>query len=259
MVRAGAFGLGGLTAGALLTWVGPAGYRIAVLADATTFLLAALVLALLVRTAVPHVRAAAVPAHVWRNRPYLKLILLSGLFGLALDFFLIGTPVFVLDQLHEAAWLPGAILALLTVVTSVGGTLALRITRKLSRIGAMRAGSALFAAWCVVSLGVFLVPHRWRPAYLLFATLVMAAGDLVFGPRAGALAEAAAPVDARGRYLAAFQYAFTAAQVLAPAVVALFSVAVWIPWVLVGGCAAGAAVGLGRLGPRLPTHAVTPL
>ncbi|MEC3975628.1 MFS transporter [Amycolatopsis sp. H20-H5] len=259
MVRAGAFGLGGLTAGALLTLVGPTGFKLVVLADAGTFLLAALVLAVAVRTVVPHVRAVAAPAHVWRNRPYLRLILLSGLFGLALDFFLIGTPVFVLDQLHEPAWLPGAILALLTVLTSLGGTIALHATRKLSRIGAMRAGSALFAAWCLVSLGVFLVPPGWRPAYLLLATLVMAAGDLVFGPRAGALAEAAAPVDARGRYLAAFQYAFTAAQVLAPAVVALFSVAVWIPWVLVGGCAAGAAVGLGRLGPRLPAHAVTPL
>jgi MFS family permease len=87
---------------------------------------------------------------------------------------------------------------------------------------------------------------------------VFAAGDLVFGPRSGALAEAAAPPPARGRYLAAYQYAFTVAQVIAPAVVTLFSVADWLPWVLVGTCACLAVAGLGTLGPRLPASAVAP-
>ena len=52
--------------------------------------------------------------------------------------------------------------------------------------------------------------------------------------RVNALAEAAAPAAVRGRYLAAFQYSFTVPGVLAPAVVALFSVAVWLPWLVVG-------------------------
>jgi MFS family permease len=248
MVRAGCFGLGGLVAGALLTWLGAGGYRIALLLD----------VALFVRLARPHRQHCERSVKVLRDRPYLALILFSGLFGLSLEFFLIGTPVFVLDRMHGPAWLPGAILALLTVLTSVGGTLALRLTAHLSRITAMRAGSALFAAWCLVSLGVLLVPDGWRVAYLLASTLIFAAGDLVFGPRSGALAEAAAPPMARGRYLAAYQYAFTVAQVLAPAVVALFSVADWLPWVLVGTCAALAVAGLGTLGSRLPAGAVAP-
>ncbi|UOZ08787.1 MFS transporter [Amycolatopsis sp. WQ 127309] len=258
MVRAGCFGLGGLVAGVLLTWQGLAGYRVALLLDVGTFVVAAGILGFCVRLVRPHQKDCERPARVLRNRPYLALILFSGLFGLSLDFFLIGTPVFVLDRLHGPAWLPGAILALLTVLTSVGGTLALRLTAKLTRIGAMRAGSALFSAWCLVSLGVLLVPEGWRVVYLLVSTLVFAAGDLVFGPRSGALAEAAAPPDARGRYLAAYQYAFTMAQVLAPAVVALFSVADWLPWVLVGVCAGLAVAGLGRLAPRLPADAVAP-
>ncbi|RSM45562.1 MFS transporter [Amycolatopsis balhimycina DSM 5908] len=258
MVRAGCFGLGGLAAGALLTWLGTAGYRIALAVDAVTFFVAASILAAFVELARPHRQVCTPSARVLRDRPYLALILFSGLFGLSLDFFLIGTPVFVLDRLHGPAWLPGAILALLTVVTSVGGTLALRLTARLNRIAAMRVGSALFAVWCLVSLGVLLVPGDWRVAYLLASTLVFAAGDLVFGPRSGALAEAAAPPVARGRYLAAYQYAFTVAQVIAPVVVALFAVADWLPWVLVGACAGLAVAGLGTLGTRLPASAVAP-
>ncbi|MEU5258357.1 MFS transporter [Amycolatopsis sp. NPDC021455] len=258
MVRAGCFGLGGLAAGAVLTWLGTDGYRIALAVDAATFFLAASVLAAFVQLARPHRQACTPSVRVLRDRPYLALILFSGLFGLSLDFFLIGTPVFVLDRLHGPAWLPGAIVALLTVVTSVGGTLALRLTAGLNRIAAMRVGSALFAAWCLVSLGVLVVPGDWRVAYLLASTLVFAAGDLVFGPRSGALAEAAAPPVARGRYLAAYQYAFTVAQVIAPVVVSLFSVADWLPWVLVGACAGLAVAGLGTLGTRLPASAVAP-
>jgi MFS family permease len=258
MVRAACFGLGGLTAGALLTWLGTAGYRIALAVDAVTFFVAASILAAFVQLARPHRQTCTPTVRVLRDRPYLALILFSGLFGLSLDFFLIGTPVFVLDRLHGPAWLPGAILALLTVVTSVGGTLALRLTARLNRIAAMRAGSALFAAWCLVSLGVLVVPDEWIVVYLLASTLVFAAGDLVFGPRSGALAEAAAPPVARGRDLAAYQYAFTVAQVIAPVVVSLFSVANWLPWVLVGACAGLAVAGLGTLGSRLPASAVAP-
>jgi MFS family permease len=258
MVRAGCFGLGGLAAGLLLTWLGNAGYRIALAVDVLTFFVAAAILVFFLRLGRPHRQDRERSVRVLRDRPYLALILFSGLFGLSLDFFLIGTPVFVLDRLHGPAWLPGAILALLTVLTSVGGTLALKLTARLTRIAAMRAGSALFSVWCVVSLGVLLVPDGWQVAYLLVSTLVFAAGDLIFGPRSGALAEAAAPPVARGRYLAAYQYAFTVAQVLAPAVVSLFSVADWLPWVLVGACAGVAVAGLGMLGSRLPASAVAP-
>ncbi|MEQ0559366.1 MFS transporter [Amycolatopsis sp. NEAU-NG30] len=258
MVRAGCFGLGGLAGGALLASLGAAGYRIALVLDAVTFFAAAVILGLFVHLARPRHRHGEGSARVLRDRPYLTLILFSGLFGLSLDFFLIGLPVFVLDRLHGPEWLPGVIVALLTVLTAVGGTFALRLTARLTRIAAMRAGSALFAAWCLVSAGVLLVPDDWRVVYLLVSTLVFAAGDLVFGPRSGALAEAAAPPVARGRYLAAYQYAFTVAQVLAPAVVALFAVADWLPWVVVGTCACLAVAGLGPLGSRLPASAVAP-
>jgi MFS family permease len=96
------------------------------------------------------------------------------------------------------------------------------------------------------------------PAELLLTTVILAAANLVFGPRAAALAEAAAPPEVRGRYLAAFQYAFTVAGVVAPAVVALFAVAVWLPWALVASTAGAAVVGLGMLASHLPAAALSP-
>jgi MFS family permease len=76
--------------------------------------------------------------------------------------------------------------------------------------------------------------------------------------RVNALAEAASPAAARGRYLAAFQYSFTVPGVLAPAVVALFSVAVWLPWLLVGAAAGLAVLALRWLASQLPATALRP-
>lgn len=257
MVRTACFGLGGLVVGGVLTGAGPIGYHIAVAADAVSFVVAALLLTLLLTT--PHTRTEprSISASVLRDRPYLALILVSVLFVLPLDFFLVGVPVYVLESLRGPAWLPGAILAMLTAVTSVGGTMALRATRRLNRIAAMSYGAALYAAWALATTAAALVPSGWRPAYLLATTLLICGAGLVCGPRGNALAEAAAPRVVRGRYLAAYQYASAAAGVLAPAVVGLLAVATWLPWLIVAACAAAAGVGLRLLSPYLPRTAVT--
>jgi len=256
MVRTAAFGLGGLGAGVLLGYAGSQGYRIAVAIDGVSFLCTALLLVRWVRA--PHARVPApeIRIRVWRDRPYLAFIAVSGLFGLSLDFFLVGMPVYVFDQLHGPGWLPGVLLALLTAVVSVGGTVALWATRKLTRVEAMKLGSTLYVVWCLLSLGALWLSTEWLAPYLLATTLVLAVATLVFGPRANVLAEAVAPPYARGRYLAAFQYAFTCAQVLAPAVAGLFALAVWIPWVLVATSACLAGVGLHWVAPRLPPQAL---
>jgi hypothetical protein len=62
----------------------------------------------------------------------------------------------------------------------------------------------------------------------------------------------------RGRYLAAFQYAFTVPGVIAPAMVALYSVAAWLPWLLVGASAGLAVLLLYWLASRLPASALHP-
>ena len=255
MVRSACFGLGGLVVGAGLSGAGTAGLRIAVAADSASFVVAALLLLRFLR--VPHVRHERTPATVGvlRNRPYLALIATSMLIGLTVDFFMVGNPVYVLEILHGPAWLPGAMITVLTLVASVGGTTAVRLTRRLARTTSMAWGAALQAVWCLTSLAAGWLPSSWLPAFLLANVLVLATANLL-AARANALAEAAAPRELRGQYLAAFQYAFTAAGIAAPAVVALFSMGAWVPWTVSAAAAACAAIGLPILARFLPRHAV---
>jgi MFS family permease len=264
MIRSACFGLGGLAAGGLLTAAGPAGYRAAVAGDAASFACCALLLSVLVsvpRPAPRSVSAVAAPPvshRVLANRPFLALVGVTGLIALATDFFLVGTPVFVMVRLHGPPWLPGTMLALITALSSIGGTAVLRATRRLSRIAAMQASAVLYLVWCAVSLAAAAAPLSWRPVALLAATIILSAAGLLCGPRGLAMAEESAPPAARGRYLATYQYAFTAAGVVAPALVALYSVAVWLPWLLTA-CAAGLAIAsLRALATRLPDSATQP-
>lgn len=236
MVRSACFGAGGLLAAWLLT-IGA--LRVAVLINAVSFVICALMLVFFVR--VPHVAAPDTGGAGRVSRRFLRLVLLTGLVVLGLDFFLIGIPVYVLD-LGAPTWLPGVLLAVHTVVASTCGTLAVRLTDRLARTTTLALSSALVVVWCALCLAAVVLPAGWQTAWLLGTTLVLAASGVLFGARANALAVALAPAATRGRHLAAFQYAFTVAGVLAPAVVALFAVGVWVPWAVVAACAAAGAM-----------------
>lgn len=263
MVRSAGFGLGSLAAGLLLSLSDLTGLQIAVALDAMSFLVCGVLLAVSVR--VPHAAqrgssAAADgtdrgPLH---DRPYLLLIGVTMLCIVTTDFFMVGLPVYILDELHGPRWLPGAVLVLHTAVISSGGTAAVRFTRGMARTRAMSFGAALYAGWSVAGLAALVVAPSWRPAWLLGCTVLVSVGTLLVLTRANSVAEAAAPRARRGQYLAAFQYAFTVAQVLAPAIVALFTIKVWLPWVLVALAAALASYGMRWITPRLPEHAVYP-
>ncbi|HEY2552993.1 MAG TPA: MFS transporter [Streptosporangiaceae bacterium] len=261
MVRSACFGLGGLIIGALLAGGGTVGYRIAVAADTASFLACAVLLAACVRIGAQRRPAAAAArsrsARLLTDWPFLALIVANGLSALPSDIFLVGMPVYVLVRLHGPAWLPGTILALLTALTSAGATLALRLAGNRSRVAVLQAGAALLVLWSGAALAAVIVPASWRPAELLAITVVLASASLLSG-RASALAEAAAPQAQRGPYLAAFQYAYGVAGVLAPGVVALFSVALWLPWLIAAASAGLAIIALRALAGHLPPSAVWP-
>ncbi len=201
MVRSACFGLGGLAAAALLSWAGTGGYRVAVIVDAASFAVCALLLGSGPGSAAwsPAARATgAASGGPWSDRPFLALIVVTGLVALPLDFYLSGMSVYVLGELHAEPWLPGAALALYTGLNSAGATAALWATRRLRRTTAMAWGAALFVVWCGISVAAVAMPARWRAADLLAGTVVLAAAGLAFGVRVNALAEATAPAAGAG-------------------------------------------------------------
>jgi MFS family permease len=247
MVRAGCFGAGTIAAGVLLATAGATGLRVAIAVDAASFVVCALLLGALVRPAhrpVPDGRTARLRT----DHRFLALIGCTGLLALAMDFYLVGLPVFVIDVVHGPPWLPGALLALSTAVNATCGTLALRATRGITRVAAMRVGAAGVVVWCGGCLAALAVPRAWLPVALLGIALVAAVSALLAITRANALAADLAPAAARGRYLAMFQYAFTGSGIVAPAVVGLFSVGAWVPPVVVAAGAGAAIAGLRRFG-----------
>ncbi|HTI22400.1 MAG TPA: MFS transporter [Kutzneria sp.] len=253
-VRGVCFGLGGLAVAGLAS-AGSAGYQVAVALDGVTFLVAAAVLAVFLH--VPHVRPEpdSEAVSVLRNRPYLVLIVVVALAGLPVDLFLDGSSVYVTEVLHGAAWIPGVMITALTVSGMVLSTIVLRWTRTLWRTTAIRIGTAIYVVWALACLGAALVPGSWLPAYLLGTSVLLSAGTLI-GNRANALAEAAAPKATRGRHLAAFQYGFTAAGIVAPAAVALFALGPWLPWLVVAASATVAVAAMPYLARSLPRDAV---
>ena len=73
------------------------------------------------------------------------------------------------------------------------------------------------------------------------------------GSIAGALSEALPPPERRAAAMATYQYAFTTAQVAAPAVVALFAVSDWLPWAVLTAAALVATAVVGWLGRTIPS------
>jgi MFS family permease len=263
MARAAAFGAGSLIAGLLLTLASTTGLRIAVGVDAISFVVAAGLLALLVRPSstarshAHHAPGSERSARVGRDRPFLALIGTVALLALVTDVFLVGLPVYALTVLHAPGWVPGVCLAMLTAATSTLTGVVIRATTNTRRTTALGIGAGFYIFWCVSAATALALPTGWAAPWLLGTTLLLIAGSLFADTRANAIAEAAAPAQSRGRYLATFQYAFTTAGLLAPLVVALFAVATWLPWLVVAVSAMLAIGALPWLTRSLPAHAIT--
>lgn len=256
MVRAATFGVGALVSAAVLATGDVTALRVLVGIDTVSFLVAAVLLA----ATVPRVGAERTPSRAgnpWRDRPFVVLVLVTCATGLATDVFLAGNAVFTVQLLETPAWVPGICVALLTALSSTTASFVIGWTRGLRRTTTIALGAWLLVAWAVACAAALWLPPGWRGPWVLAATVVLAAASMLTGIRCVALAEASAPEGARGRYLATVQYGFTTAQLLAPLVVGLASVATWAPWGVVAGSSAAGALTLRWLARRLPAHAVS--
>ncbi|MGO4759442.1 MFS transporter, partial [Streptomyces sp. 2MCAF27] len=210
-----------------------------VLADAISFVIAAVTVALFVRgaprtTGGPDGESPDAIRTLLRNRPYLALIGVNTLFNICTVFLAVAIPVYVIRGLHAPGWTVGAFLTITTaVVATCTAEVTRRSRRRTSRGGAMAWGGRLWAAWCVAAaLAVPLPSGPLLVSYLALVMLLWAAAEMLHGPASNALSAEAAPEGMRGTYLAAFQYSFATADMVTPGLFGvLYGVNRVLPWV----------------------------
>lgn len=268
MIRAAGTGAGTVLAGGLLALGSQHAYRGMVLADAVSFVIAAVTVALFVRgaprpTGGPDGESSDAVRKLLRNRPYLALIGVNTLFNICTVFLAVAIPVHVIRGLQAPGWTVGAFLTITTaVVATCTAEVTRRSRRRTSRGGAMAWGGRLWAAWCVAAaVAVLLPPGPLLVGYLTLVMLLWAAAEMLHGPASNALSAEAAPEGMRGTYMAAFQYSFATADMVTPGLFGvLYDVNQVLPWMVVACLALTASVAIRPLERRLAnvshTHGV---
>jgi Na+/melibiose symporter-like transporter len=190
MIRPAGTGVGTILAGVLLATASQHAYREMVLADAISFIVAAVTVGLFVRGAQrpaggPDGESPKGVRQLPRNRPYLGLIGVNVLFNICTVFLALAIPVYVIRGLHAPGWTVGAFLTITTaVVATCTAEVTRRVRRRTSRGGAMALGGRPWAAWCVAAALALLLPRG--PLLIGCLALVMllwAAAEMVHGPR----------------------------------------------------------------------------
>jgi len=197
------------------------------------------------------------PRSVLANRPYLALIAVTTLLGLPVDFLLVGMAVYLRELAPGSEWAAGVGITALTATGLLTVTV-VRLTAHWRRTTSMAVGGYCLSAWAAFTVVAVWLPSSWVGPWVLASVVFLAGGSLLFGTRVNALAEAAAPAHSRGKHLAAFQYSFTVAGLLAPLLVSAMAVGLWLPWLLVGAATLVGAVLVPIVGRSLPAEAVQP-
>jgi hypothetical protein len=112
------------------------------------------------------------------------------------------------------------------------------------------------AGWILTSVTALALPQDSRTGILLGSAVLVAVANVVPVARLAAMAEATAPDADRGRFLAVFQYPFSSAQVVAPALTSLLALAAWLPWAVLAAALLVALGVLRWLRTALPDRAV---
>ena len=206
-VRNLGFSVGGVLAGIALQVGTDAAFQTVVVVNATTFVLAFVLL-----LDVPDHRVARAddaPVEGWavvlRDGPYLRLVI--GQFGFVAGMMVLNfaLPVYVAENIDLPGWVVGAIFTLNTALVGLGQGLVVR--RMTGRVRARMMGLAQVVF--VASYAMFVVAG-WLPVWLAVVVMLVGAavytgGELVGGPVFSATAAEAAPDHLRGRYLGLFQ------------------------------------------------------
>lgn len=264
MIRAGAFGLGGLVGGLVLSIDDGRWLPLIVAVDAASFFVAAAILYLAV-AAVPHrhPRTVAREATVATARSvpvdwsYLLLIATTFLLMFGVDLYLVAMPLYAVDHLRAPGWVIGACFTVSTGITAILSAAIVRRTAGLSRTTCLALGAGALIVWSVTMASLVNAPPMLRGGLLVAVTVVFSCGNALVGPRLSATLAAIAPPHRKGAYFAYMQYAFTAAALLAPLATTLMHWSATAPWLLNTACLLLALAAITWLRRHLPAHALS--
>lgn len=263
MSRTAGLGIGGVLTGLAMSLPGANAhtYRTIAVGTAACFTVAGLANRLFVRAP----RNASGDGHgvpkgylgLLRDLPYLGLIAANTVFAVCTMMLALTLPTIVLVELHGPAWTVSALLVAVTVLIAVA------TAPVIARLGAPRRTRVLAAAaccWALWSAALALLRSGaagWGVPLVAGAALFYCAATIIHAPVSMALAEAVAPREARGRYLAGFQYSFTLAEIIAPAFfTSLFARWDGLPWLVLACVSVLTGLGLLALEQRLPRSAL---
>lgn len=188
-------------------------------------------------------------APVLRDAGFLRFLGLNSVLALATLFLGLALPTVVRTTLSAPGWVTAVLLvtnALLVAVLSARGA---RLTVRVAKVRVVSRAALLWcAAFGVIAVAVTL-PRTPAVAVLLLGVVLLSVAEVLHAPSSAALVDELAG-EARGSYLAVFQYSFVAAELVGPVMfTALFDVAAALPFAVVGLCCAMVAAVLHRAGP----------
>ena len=259
--RNGGYGLGGLFAAAALGTGSGIGYRALALANAITFLLAAL---LVWRSRVSLGGGSAGKRELVNGSrrgyraaltdgPFLLLTAMNVLFVLCMMVLDVLLALYLVRILHEPVWLSGLLFALNTVAvagfqTPVWALFQHRRPVRVLQLSAAVWGLSFLMMWLIAPL-----PGALSITGVFLAVIVFTVAELIQGPVFNGLVVAAAPEQFRGRYMAVYQLSWALARAAAPGLFGwLFTAGRALPWiVLAAGCAGCVLILATRVGQAI--------
>ena len=236
------------------------GLRLILISDATSYLIAAVLVTLAARTALttwgPPTRTTIGYAAALADRGNVVLALLNVCCTVVASTALLALPLYVLDRFPGELWLPGALTAVFSTVLTLMVAVAPRLSAGRWRLHILAFCAALWA----VSAVVFTLAGLPRPpaglALLFLAAVLLGLAEAIYAPTADALPLYLAPPGQGGRYSALHQLAWGVASVVSPLLAAgLSAIGPATVWIVLATVALGTAAAYLVSGPHLGRRA----
>lgn len=252
-------GLGAVLAALLLAVGDESAYQVAVVVNAATFLLSALVLwrGLPATKAAPAPKTPGLGVGPLRDKPFVALVGANTVFALCSGMLALGLPVFMADALAGPGWLVAVLLGANTAALALCQVWVVKRVDGRRRTRVLLVAAVLWAGWGVLMATTLGLPTVAVLPFLLLVTAAYTLAELLHAPTSNALAAAAAPDAQRGSYLATFQFSFALAGAIGPALFTqLFGWHPAAPWLVIAAAALLAGLAMVALERRLPALAV---